>query len=539
MKSIIHYISIICVVLFTIGCENKTTKVIDSEVFRYNESAGIATLDPAFARSMSVIWPSNQIFNSLVALNDSLQIVPDVAKSWQISPDGLQYTFTLRDDVFFHKHVNFGKDSTRAVVASDFAYSLKRLVDPKLASPGAWIMQNIKEVTPLNDTVLKISLHQVFPGFLGLMSMRYASVVPKEIILDPNIDFRTKPIGTGPFYVKYWQENVKLVLRKNPIYYKKDKDGVSLPYLEAVAIGFLPDKQSAFLQFIQGKIDFVSGIDPSYKDDILDAKGQLNPKYTQSVNLVKGPYLNTEYLGFNLQDFALEKEHELLREALNIGFDRQKMLLYLRNAVGDANTAGFIPKGLAGNITGNIVGQQNYNVAKAKELVQRYKKVNDLKTVSLTLHTDASYVDIAQYLQREWLKIGVDLKVDVMPGATLRQALSLGKISFFRASWIADYPEAQNYLSLFYSLNKAPNGPNYTGFNNQDYDKLYLESLHTTNEKHRVLLYQKMDSIVLKQTPAIVLYYDQVVRFSRNNVYNLGINPMNNLFLETVYKTSD
>ncbi len=128
--------------------------------------------------------------------------------------------------------------------------------------------------------------------------MKYASVVPKEVVENPEIDFRSNPIGTGPFQFKLWEENVKLVLRKNPLYFEKDAEGKSLPYLEAVAITFLPDKQSGFLQFIQGKLDFISGLDPSYKDEILTQRGTLQDKYKNEVNLITGPYLNTEYLGF-------------------------------------------------------------------------------------------------------------------------------------------------------------------------------------------------------------------------------------------------
>ncbi|MHC5353027.1 ABC transporter substrate-binding protein [Myroides sp. LJL115] len=533
MKSIIHYISIIWVVLTIQGCQKKTNKDIDHLVFRYNEASSVSSLDPAFAKSMSIIWPCNQLFNSLVQLNDSLVIEPDIAKEWSISPDGIEYEFVLRKDVYFHKHKNFGQDSTRNVVASDVVYSLNRLRDPNLLSPGVWVMQNVDQVRAINDSVLNIRLHKAFPGFLALMSTRYTSIVPKEIVEDPSIDFRVSPIGTGPFYFKYWQENVKLILRKNPLYFEKDSSGVALPYLESVAITFLPDKQSAFLQFLQGNIDFVSGIDPSYKDDIIDAKGELQAKYTSKICMQKGPYLNTEYLGFNLSDTVQSKIDHNLRQALHIGFDREKMLLYLRNNLGIYSIGGVIPKGLQGS----FVMQNNYDPTLSRQLVDNYKQQYNIPKVSLTLSMDASYVDIGQYLQRQWAEIGVDVSIDILPASTLRQGLSSGKLDFFRASWIADYPDAQNYLSLFYSKNRAPNGPNYTRFSNQEYDELYLKSLEATDAKLREQYYYKMDSILRRQVPVIVLYYDQAVRFSHKNVHNLSINPMNNLFLKTVYKT--
>ncbi|WP_010250935.1 ABC transporter substrate-binding protein [Myroides injenensis] len=532
MKSIIYYISIFCVVLGISSCQNKTNQNTDKKVFRYNESSNIQTLDPAFSRSMAIIWPCNQLFNGLVQLDDSLNIKQDIAKSWNISNDGRQYDFILRNDVYFHKHANFGKDSTRVVRAQDFEYSFNRLLDSRLGSPGAWILQKVETFAALNDSVFQITLKEPFPAFLGLLSMRYASVVPKEVVEDPKHDFRSHPIGTGPFYFKFWEENIKLVLRKNSLYFEKDDNGKQLPYLDAVAISFLPDKQSAFLQFIQGKLDFISGLDPSYNDEIITSNGALKEKYRNKITMQSGAYLNTEYLGFNLESGSEQIKDKDIRTALNIGFDREKMLIYLRNGIGQGAIGGMIPNGLHGGYQ----SEKLYDVERAKKLVQEYKNRTNQSKVEIVLTTNASYLDIAEYLQREWSKIGFDVIVDIMPPATLRQSIATGKVSLFRGSWIADYPDAENYLSLFYSVNKAPSGPNYTRFNNTQFDKLYKSTFGKLSDNERYEVYTKMDMIIADELPIIVLFYDQAIRFSQRNVRGLGINPMNNLFLKKVYK---
>ncbi len=532
MKSIIYYISILCVVFTVYSCQNKRDENERGAVFRYNESSNIQTLDPAFARSMAIIWPCNQLFNGLVQLDDQLHVVGDIAQSWKASPDGLTYDFTLRKEVYFHPHPAFGNAQTRAVTASDFVYSLDRLTDARTASPGAWIMQKVKHYEALNDTVFRLELKESFPAILGLLSMRYASVVPREVVEDPQHDFRIHPIGTGPFYFKFWEENVKLVLRRNPNYFEKDERGVQLPYLESVAITFLPDKQSAFLQFIQGKLDFISGLDPSYKDDLITLEGKLQEKYQPLVQMETGPYLNTEYLGFNMEDKQSAVSDKRIRQALNRGFDREKMIKHLRSGMGTTAVGGIIPQGLKGNIQIETL----YDVTKAKALVQAYKKENNLTNVVIPLSTNAGYLDIAEYLQREWQKIGLTVEIDVMPPATLRQGMASGKIAFFRGSWIADYPDAENYLSLFYSKNKAPNGPNYTFFANQTYDRLYEQAFLVTDEKEREQLYEQMDQLIAEEVPALILFYDQAVRFSRKDIHQLRINPMNNLFLKRVWK---
>ena len=147
---------------------------------------------------------------------------------------------------------------------------------------------------------LNIKLKKQFPAFLGLLTMRYCSVVPWEVIKKINENFRNRPIGTGPFYFKKWEEDVKLVLRKNPIYFEKDNIGVSLPYLESVAISFIPEIQSEFMLFLQGKLDMLNSLDSSYKDELLTSYGELRENYKTKINLQKGPYLNTEYIGFFL-----------------------------------------------------------------------------------------------------------------------------------------------------------------------------------------------------------------------------------------------
>ena len=152
------------------------------------------------------------------------------------------------------------------------------------------------------------------------------------------------------------------------------------------------------------------------------------------------------------------------------------------------------------------------------------------------MSTSASYLDIAEYLQREWQKIGLNVQVDVNPPSTLTQSISTGKVSFFKASWIADYPDAENYLSLFYSGNFAPNGPNYTHFKNTAFDKLYESAFNETDDKKRQELYKKMDELVMEEAPVIPLFYDKASRFTRSNVTGLGINPLNLLILKSVKK---
>lgn len=532
-KQLTNLISICCFAFFFFSCGNDFNSENEHLVFRYNEHKNIGSLDPAFAKDLSDIWATNQLFNGLVQMNDSLNVKPCIAKDWTISEDAKTYTFNLRKNVQFHKHHLFGKDSTKTVTANDFEYSFNRLIDKKVASPGSWVLNKVDRFYAENDSTFTIQLKQPFPAFLGLLTMKYCSVVPKEIVEYYGSDFRANAIGTGPFKLKRWEENIKLVFRKNHNYFEVDQNGNQLPYLEAVAITFLPDKQSEFLQFAQGNLDFLNSLDDSYKDELLTAKGNLRNTYKDKVNLLRAPYLNTEYLAFFMDSEVPEMKSHLIRQAVNYGFDRKTMMTYLRNGIGIPANGGFIPKGLPGFDA--TIGF-TYNPEKAKALINQFKTETGITNPSITITTTSNYLSFSEYIQRELEKIGLQVAIDVIPPSTLKAAKANGKLDMFRASWIADYPDAENYLSLYYSKNFAPNGPNYTHFKSDLFDTWYEQAFTETNVKKREQLYTKMDSLVMVKTPVVPLFYDEVIRFTGKKVSGLGINPINLLNLKTVKK---
>ena len=528
MKNLIylHLIVIFCLSFF--ACNTKPS-VDDSKVFRLNRYENVSSLDPAFARSKSNNWMCNLLYTGLVNFDDSLHVIPEIAKRWEISPEGKKYTFYLRNDVYFHKNAVFGTDSTRKVTAKDFVFSFNRLKDPKVGSSGGFVLNNVTDYKALNDTILEINLNKSFPPFLGLLSMKYCSVVPHEVF-DKGLDFNKNPVGTGAFQYQLWEDNVKLVLKKNELFYQKDKKGNFLPYLEYVAIQFLPEKHSEFLQLIQGKVDMLASLDPSYKDELLTAKGDLQEKYKSSLQMIKAPYLNTEYLCFYLDgNEVVPKE---LRKALNYAIDKNKMITFLRNNIGFPANGGFIPKGLPGHIE-NI--NEGYQPETARKIINDYLKTNQ-KLPELKLITTQEYADICEFVQSELTKVGWRIQVNVVDPGTMRDGKANGKFPFFRANWGADYPDAENFLSLFYSKNLAPKGPNYSHFKNENFDKLYEQAINTNSEEERVNLYRKMDKLVMEEMPVIPTFYDQSTTFLRKNVHGFSTSAINMLDLTRVWK---
>ncbi len=526
----------------------------DSQVFRLNIDTGLPSLDPAQANTRAAIWMTTQLFSGLVALDSTLKIVPSVAQKWEISPDGKIYTFRLRQDVLFHKHPVFGPDSTRKVTASDFVYSFTRVCDPATASSGRWIFSGkifglddfdqkkspeIAGFRAINDSVLQIRLVEPFPPFLGLMAMPYAFVVPKEAVVSSGALFGRSPVGTGPFRFFRWEERGSLILHRNPVYFEAE-NGHRLPYLDAVQVRFMASRLSAFIEFLQGRLDLIADIDPSYKDELFFPDGKIRPEYKDRFQFLRAPQLNTEFLCFQTDPQTEIMQGNPLadvrvRQALGYAIDREKLVSYLLNGQGFPAYSGIVPMGMPGFDEQAVPGF-TYDPQKAARLLAEAGYPDGKGLPEITLSSNPQYAAIAEFLQKNMEQVGVRVKVDLMQSGALRTESAAGRLMWWRASWIADYPDGENYLGLFYSPNLAPNGPNRTRFQSATYDRLFQQALTVQNDSARQVLYRQMDRLMMEHAPIIPLYYDRSLRLLQKGITGLGTNPMNHLHLKRVRK---
>jgi ABC-type transport system substrate-binding protein len=514
----------------------------EGEVFRYNEPTAIGSLDPAFASDQAHGWLSKQLFSTLVDSDSTLSPVPQLAHRWEASLDGMEWTFYLRTDVYFHDDPCFPGGQGRRLTASDVAYSLERLMATETSSPGWWILAQVGRIEVLDSATIRFHLTQPEEAMLGRLAMPYCGIVAPEAVAMYGADFSSHPVGTGPFYLKAWARQEKIVLRRNTRYFGRDAAGQPLPYLEAVAVRCIPDRQAAFLEFVKGELDMVSGMDASYKDQLFTQEGTLQSRWEGRLSLQKAPFLNTEFLGIRQKNPSPAYLGDVrVREALNWAIDRASMMRYLKNNVGIPAHGGVLPAGMPGYREADAweaagTPGWSFDPGRAKALLHEAGLLDpdgrpkpDLEPIVVS--TTASYRDICEYIQSAWNQLGLPVEVQVMPSAAFREDKANGRLPVYRASWIADYPSAGNYFMLFDSKWAAPLGANASQIESPELDAGIAQWAMAERTGQGAEAAFALDQRIHRSALCIPLFYDESIRVFHHEWVGIPPHPMNMLDL--------
>ncbi len=543
------------VVGLIVGCGHPTGNRVSSDEFCYNEPSGIASLDPAQASYQAAWWAGQQLFNGLVDFDSALRIVPAIARAWSVDDSRRRWRFYLRTDVWFHLDPCFGERGSRRCTAEDVRYSIERILDARTRSPGLWVfldrlvgarafhqatMQGRSDthcagIRVTSDSSIEFELVEPFAPFLALLAMPYAWIVPREAVECYGDQFGQHPVGTGPFRFGWWAYDRELVLERNERYWRYDEKGDRLPYLRRVRIRFIRDQRTEFAEFRRGSFSMLSGLDPAFAAAVLTPDGALAPAYQTRYRLLAAPALSTEYYGI-LLDTTLAGAHgsplarsRVLRQALNYAIDRERIVRYvLRGTAVPAR--GVLPPPLADSDTPCY----RYDPARARRLLAEagYPNGQGLPVLRLMLSTNVRTLSVAEVIQQQWAEIGVRVEIQQVEFPRLLAMVRAGELALWRTSWIADYPDPENFFALFVSKNAAPRGPNTTRYRNRQFDALYAEAVQGVSQRgnHWVLLEQ----IIVGDAPWIFLYHARIVRLVHPFVEGLHVDPLDRLVLERV-----
>ena len=529
-------------------------------LFRINELENVRSLDPVGINDNVSHHVAHQIYDLVIDLDSALNLIPALASRWEISEDGLLYTFHLRKGVMFQDNVCFPNGKGRELTAADVKYSFDRVCDPRTGTLGFDYYKNyvvgaseyFDEVSAArkesrepklsdvsgyivkDDTTFQIQLKKPFGPFIYYMCLGFAYVVPKEAVEKYGKDFFQNPVGTGPYTFVNWTPDLELNLKKNPNYWEKDSYGNQLPYVDNVKFRFLKELSQQTLEFQNGNLDESYRIPNESFKAMVGPDKKLTPEYSQFV-LQKVPSLSLQFYGFLTTGKIFNNEK--VRQAFNYAIDREKILKFVLNGQGFMGAIyGIVPPPMPNYDVKKIKGY-NYDLQKAKQLMIEagYPDGKGFPDAVLQINSGGDRnIQLAESIQNMLKEIGVNMKLNIIQFAQHLDNIDAGRADFFRLGWIADYPDPENFLNLYYGKNvpkdpKAISPINSTRYQNPEYDALFEKAIATTDQKARYELYYQAEQIATSQAPMLLIFYEEDYRLVQPYVKGYPLDPMHRL----------
>lgn len=531
-------------------------------VFRMNEVEYYRSLYPLNVTEVTSHRITNQIYEGLVHFNQAdLTIVPALAESWEVDSNATIFTFKIRKGVHYHDDPCFEGGKGREVTANDFKYCFTKLCESDVNNQGSWVFEGkvkgceeylastmngsplpegVTGVQVIDDYTLRIELVKPFAGFLNLLALPFTAVFPEEAVNKYGVDMRQKTVGTGPFFIKAQQDDNNVILSRNPNYWGKDEFGNQLPYMDGMKITFIKDRKTELLEFTQGNLDMMYRLPLEMTEDVVSKEDELTDKYAKYTLQVM-PSLAVQYYGFQHKSDLFSNMD--VRKAFNYAIDRKKIVEYTLKGAGTPGNHGIVPPGAAGYDAKSIQGYE-HDPAKAREHLEKagYKNGEGFPQITLQINsgggTNEQVAEAVQKMLKEVLN--VDVTITAMPFAQHLENLETGKALFWRSGWIADYPDPENFLNLFWSVHIPPKLEdksylNSTRYTSPEFDAIFEEALRTVDAEERNALYLKAEQIMMDDAAIIPIYYYRDHRLLQPDVKNFPQNAMEYRNFRDVY----
>jgi peptide/nickel transport system substrate-binding protein len=532
--------------------------------YRINEVGDVKSLDPVRINDQTSTHIASQLYDLLFDFSDRLELVPELAARYEVSPDGRTYTIHLRTDVTFHDDPCFPDGKGRKMVAADVKYSFERVCDSRTrtlvfdyfkdkvvgateyfrattqAGGGEPSVKGVAGFEASDDSTFRITLTAPFAPFLYHLAVSSMAIEPHEAIEKYQQDFFEHPVGTGAFQFASSKPGVECVLKRNPHYWQKDDAGNQLPYLDGVRFSFIQDEKTQLLEFRQGNLEEAYRVPTEFFRDIVDSNKKPVGDYAGFV-LQHVPALSVQFYGF-LQTSPVFKDARI-RQAFEYAIDREKIVRFvLGGQPSGPATHGVVPPGMPRYPWSEVHGF-TFDPVKAKTLLDEagFPGGRAFPAVELTLNSGGGRnLQVAEAIQNMLKEnLGVTVTMKQVEWAQHTTLVEEGKAPFYRLGWVADYPEPENFLQLFYGKlvpeNDQPSSINSTRYRNAEFDELFERALRTLDEHERYALYAQAEQMVVSDAPVLFIYNDEDYKFVQPYVRGYVINAMDHRDLKSVW----
>jgi len=477
------------------------------------------TLDPAMVTDTVSSKVVGSIFDGLVKISPAGEYVPAIADRWEANEDGTVWTFYLKDNVYFHHGPQ--------VKAEDFAYSFTRVLNPDTASPRTWVLDKIlgaraflerragevEGIKVIDEMTLEITLEEPFAPFLGLMAMATSFAVPKDYIDQYGSAFASEPgkiSGTGPFVLQNWERNNYLLLQSNEEYFE------GRPYVDGLKYRIIKEPIGRLEEFRSGNLHHTDVPPEIFADIEADA--------VESQWIVRRPLMDVYNLGFNCEK-APFKDNPTLRKAFCYAINRDFLINDVLSGVGEEATS-IVPPGIYGYDAG-LEGYP-YNVQTAKALLEEagYPNGTGLPEITLMFDSRPPRPDICQAVQNDLARIGVNINLRQLEWDPFLQAVDAGEPEFFQLTWLADYPDPENFLFVLLHSSQWGELGNGTRYKNEEFDALVDEAGIITDRERRWELYAQAERIAYDEAPWLILFFNECAILVNDDIRGLEITAL-------------
>lgn len=532
-------------------------------VFKLNEVQDFRNLYPLSVTDVISQRISNQVYEGLVELDQSnLTIKSCLAERWDVNKDATVFTFFIREGVKFHDDPCFPNGRGRDVTAADVKYCFDRICAADPGNKMFWLFKDkviganeyyestlnntpleggVSGIQVIDKNVIEIRLKFPFAGFLNILGHNACWIYPKEAVEEYDMEMRVHCVGTGPFRIKNIKEGEVVFLERNPHYWEIDQFGNQLPYLDGIKVTFNKDKKTEILEFRKMNLDMVYKLPLELVDEVLgdleEAKKGGNIPFEMQI----GPALNLFYYGFQHESKIFNNIH--VRKAFNYAIDRESIVTFTLQGEGKPALYGVVPPFKGWDY--EKVNGYNFDVEKAKTHMAKagYPGGRGFPQLTLQINSDGGDINIqtAEVIQKMLEEnLNIDIEIEVLPMSQHLELVESGKTNFWRSGWIADYPDPENFLTLFYSAHisqesKERSYLNTFRYKSAAFDSLYETALREIDMSKRFEILRRADQVVMDDAAIMPIFYEENTRLLQMHVKHFPLNAMEYRDFSEVY----